>query len=376
MLPEVVISLLLIVSVTSIRIAFIQNITLIPLSDYNNTIITNGTCFECLCLLFSSSYSALNCFSNNTCCFYTTFPRRYQLQQTPKALLYFPIQYVPEPSQCCMPNISLLLNKLRNSTAIYTNVLSPRSLMLDNQDYLTTVSYQAASLYRFNISNLHQINFTYTFSSGPVSNALQDGVYYVGLDSNYITIVNSSSGVLLNSITSSLLNGPRGIILLDGGQMMVVSSVFNNVLLFFNRTNTAPINYTLAYSQPVSYSNPHGLWRVNDTLFYATSWSQKRLYSYSNVNSSYWNEMLIVDAGATSTSTGGNHVVVDECERRWFSLGSAGVLIYDKNGVFLDTYTLPLTVDCFDVLFLDNYVMYVSDYGAGKITRIDPNVAC
>jgi hypothetical protein len=140
----------------------------------------------------------------------------------------------------------------------------------------------------------------------------------------YITIVNSSSGVLLNSIASSLLNGPHGIILLDGGQTMVVSLVFNNVLLFFNRPNRASINYTLAYSQPVSYSNPHKLWRVNDTLFYATSWSQKILYSYSNVMSSYWNKMLIVNAGATSTSTGSNHVVVDECDRRWFSFGDGG----------------------------------------------------
>jgi hypothetical protein len=157
---------------------------------------------------------------------------------------------------------------------------------------------------------------------------------------------------------------------------MVVSSVSNNYLLFFNRTNTSPINYTFAYYQSVSYLQPHGLWRVSDTLFYATAYSEKRLYSYSSVNSSYWNETLIVNATAIVTSTGANHVLVDECDRRWFSLGSAGVVIYDKDGVFLDTYTLPLTVDCFDVLFLDNYVMYVSDYGANKITRIDPNVVC
>ena len=53
---------------------------------------------------------------------------------------------------------------------------------------------------------------------------------------------------------------------------------------------------------------------------------------------------FIVDAGAIPTSTGGSHVVVDECGRLWFSFGSAGALIYDENEVFLDTYT-PSTND-------------------------------
>ena len=376
MLVEVAVSVLLIMSVTPIQIASVKNVTLIPIPDSNNTIITNGTCLDCLCRLLSSPYAALNCLSNNTCRFFTTFPLRYQLQQTPGTSLHFPNQSIPEPSQCCMPDLNLLLNKLRNSTATYVNVSSPRSLLLDSQGYLTTVSFQAAYLYRYDVLNLSRINFTYTFPAGPVSNAIEDGVYFVGLDNNYIAIVDCISGAYLNSITSPFLNGPRGIIFLGGGQTMVVSSVFSGYLLFFNRTNTVPINYTLAYRQLVSYPNPHGLWRVSDTLFFATSWSQKRLYSHSRVNSSYWDETLIVDSGATLTSSGGNHIVVDECDRRWFSLGSAGVLIYNKNGVFLGTFTLPLTGDCFDVLFLDNYVMYVSDYGSGKITRIDPTVVC
>ena len=372
----VVISLFSIMPVSSFQIPFVRNVTLLPISDSNNTIITHVNCLDCLCLFHSSSYAALNCLPNKTCRFFKTFPVRYRLQQTLEALLYFPNQSLPEPSQCCMSDLNLLLNKLRNSTATYINVISPRSLLLDSRGYLTTVSYQSASLYGFDVSNLNRINFTYTFRSGPVSNAIQDGAYFVGLDNNNIAIVDSASGVFLNSITSPLLNGPRGIIFLDAGQTMVVSSVFNRYLLFFNRTNTAPIDYTFAYYQLVSYPSPHGLWRASDTLFFVTSWSQKRLYSYSSVNSSYWQETLIADSGATATSSGGNHIVVDECDRRWFSLGSAGVLIYDKNGVLLGTYTLPLTDDCFDVLFLDNYVMYVSDYGSGKITRIDPNIVC
>jgi hypothetical protein len=142
-------------------------------------------------------------------------------------------------------------------------------------------------------------------------------------------MLNSSSGALLNSITSSSLNGPRDIIFLDGGQTIV-----------------------------------------------PTSYPQKKVYSYSRVNSSCWNETLVIDAGAKSTSTGSSHITVDECNWRWFSFGSAGALIYDKNGVYLDTYTISLMNNCFQVLFLDNYVMYASDYGSNKIFRVDPNIVC
>ena len=226
MLPEGIVSVLLIISVTAVQVPFIRNITLVPISDINSTIITNDSCLACLCRFFSSSYAALNCLPNNTCRFFTTFPLRYQLQPTPAASLYFPNQSLPGPSQCCMSDINILLNKLRNSTPTYVTIASPRSLLLDSQGYLSTVSVQAASIYRFNVSNFDRLNFTYTFSSGPVSNAIQDGAYFVGLDNNYIAIIDSNSGVLLNSITSSFLNGPRGIIFLSGGQTMVVSSVY------------------------------------------------------------------------------------------------------------------------------------------------------
>jgi hypothetical protein len=376
MFVKAIVSVLLIISVTPIRIAYIQNVTLVPISYFNNSLIANDTCPNCLCRLFSSSYAALNCLSNNTCYFFKTVPPRYQLQQTPNALLYFPNQSLPEPSQCCMPNVSVLLGKLTNSTATYTIVPNPRSLLLDNENYFSTVSYQTDSFYRFNLSTLAEINFTYTFSSQPVCDALQDGVYYVGLSSNTIVILNSSSGAFLNSITSSSFDQPRDIIFLDGGQTMVVTSVNNNLLIFFNRTNTTSINYTFSYTQSVSYTQPHGLWRVNDTFFYTTSYSLKSVYSYSRVNSSYWNETLVINASATATSDHSNHVTIDECDRFWFTLGPAGALIYDKNGVYLGTYIPPMTSDCFEVLFLDNYVTYVSDFNAGRITRIDPNIVC
>ena len=278
MLAEAIVSVFLIISVTSIQLAFIKNVTFVPASDYNNTVIANGTCFECLCQLVSSSYAALNCLPNNACLFITTFPSRYQLQQTSEALLYFPNQSLPEPSQCCMPDITLLLSKLRNSTATYTNISSPRSLLLDNQGYLSTVSYQEASLYRFNLSSLDRINFIYHVF-------FKCGLQHVTLME---PTMSDSAAIILRSLTVAvescwipshrpLLNGPRDIIFLNGGQTMVVTSVSNNYLIFFNRTNTAPVNYTVAYYQSVSYSQPHGLWRVNDTLFYVTAFFTEKV---------------------------------------------------------------------------------------------------
>jgi hypothetical protein len=109
MFVEEIINVLLIISMTSIRITFIQNVTLVTTSYFNNTLIANSTCFNCLCILLSFSYAALNCLPNNTCHLFTTFPLRYQLQQTPEALFYFPNQSISEPSQCCMVDLSVLL---------------------------------------------------------------------------------------------------------------------------------------------------------------------------------------------------------------------------------------------------------------------------
>ena len=72
---------------------------------------TNKTCNECVCMS-NSSYIALNCFPNDTCEFFHTSSRTYQIQSSSQVDLYFLQQIFPNASQCCMSNASHLLNQI------------------------------------------------------------------------------------------------------------------------------------------------------------------------------------------------------------------------------------------------------------------------
>jgi hypothetical protein len=224
-----------------------------PLSKSNSTAIINGTCAQCLCMS-SSPYLILNCFPNNTCQFFYNFSRTYKIQQIIDACLYFLQTIFPNASQCCMPDIDYLLNKLKTATPTYGSVLSPRCLALDDHGYLVTLSQVNNSIMRFNATNLSFMNRTTSLITTPVT--------------------------IVNNISSSYL---IDMIFLNNGHTMVVASTTNKYLLFFNRTMNASTNYQFAYKKLVNYTYPHGLFPVTDTYFYCTSWSSTTIYSYTAV---------------------------------------------------------------------------------------------
>ena len=71
--------LFLTATINCFNIPFIQNVMLIPRNHSNITTITNETCQQCLCRAISS-FAALNCFPNNTCQLFSTFPIRYKVR--------------------------------------------------------------------------------------------------------------------------------------------------------------------------------------------------------------------------------------------------------------------------------------------------------
>ena len=106
--------------------------------------------------------------------------------------------------------------------------------------------------------------------------AYHQGAYFLGTQNNTILIVNSTTHDVINSIKASGTNSIRDMIFLKDGQTMVVALSSNQQLFFFNRSNITLRNYTFASNRSVAYTLPHGLLRVNDTLFYATSWDTKK----------------------------------------------------------------------------------------------------
>ena len=165
-------------------------------------------------------------------------------------------------------------------------------------------------------------------------------------------------------------------IFLNDGQLMIVLSTGNGAILFFNRSSPTSYNYDFIGYQYVSGGNPHGLFHVDDSLFYLSSWHDNTVYSYSKTgNITRWNETLLFSAWSSVSTSSGFHVSVDSSDRYWFSMGTFGVKIFTSQGALLDSL-YPSGFDIFDTLIADNFVLYLSDQGGYRIIRIDPNVQC
>ena len=179
--------LLRIISVHSIHVPSIVNVTSIPRNRWNTTTVANHTIQQCLCLS-SSSFVAFNWYPNNTCQLFHTFPRTYKIQPTSGARLYFPRGIFPNASQCCMPDLNVLLQKLYNGTRISVNILLPRNLLIDSQGYLVTVESQPVKLVRFDAQTLTLIDQTPLARSTAMSVSFSNSAYFVGLIEGFSTV--------------------------------------------------------------------------------------------------------------------------------------------------------------------------------------------
>lgn len=92
-----------------------------------------------------------------------------------------------------------------------------------------------------------------------------------------------------------------------------------------------------------------------------------------------WNEALFINTRLVTNTSGnggtGSHVTVDECQRSWVSIFNFGLFVYDTQGSLITNFNV-LGRGLFDVIFIDNYVMYVSDNLGGGILRFDPGITC
>ncbi|CAF0877808.1 unnamed protein product [Adineta steineri] len=365
--------------INSGQIPYINNTIIISRIPLNTTLIINVTYDRCLCLS-SLSYPAFNWFPNGTCQLFSVFPITYRIQITTGARLYFPQKTYPNASQCCMPDINYLLNRLKQATIILANITTPREIIIDDHGYLVTVEMSPNFLHRFDPKNLTTITRIAIPNEYEMSIGYNQGAYFIAPNNeNFIPIINSQNLTIINNITMTGVSGPRGIMFLNNGSTMVVTSNSNNSLVFYNRTSLAPIMYKFVFSQLVHNVGPHGLWRVNDSFFYATSWTNKTIYSYSATNNStHWNEALFLNLLKVNTTGGSTSIAIDECGRFWFPLETNIILIYDQQGNLLGNYATTTTT-FFAVSFMkiiDNYVMYFSDCANNQIMRLDPNIQC
>ncbi|UJR32598.1 hypothetical protein I4U23_020058 [Adineta vaga] len=345
------------------------------MQSINSTLIINISCNQCLCYS-KLSYPVLNCFSNNSCQFFPEFPLTYRIKQIIDARLYFPQRIFQNISQGCIPNTDTLLNKLIWSSMTTANISNPSELLIDDYGYISTIDKSLDTFSRFNITNLKLMNSIGIDTSSVMAIAYDNGFYYIKAYTTPLVIINSTSLTIVNNISLTSVNRARGIIFLKNGQIMVVSSYGTNSLVFFNRSNTSPINYIFISNQLINCSGPYGMWRVNDSFFYVTSYNNYSLYSYSDPINGLWKETFLFTVSNINNSNGVPHVTVDNGNRLWISLGTQTIYIYNQQGNILGNYTMPSNSKIADIKILANYVMYFSDVGMNRIIRIDPNISC
>ena len=366
----------MIFSTAAVQMPFIDNVTLVAISNASTVTVINQTCPQCLCGL-NATFVLLNCLPNDTCEYFFTIPRTYAIQPADQARLYFPKQPFPNASQSCWSDTHFLVERLTAATPTYADVDQPRCLVLDNCGYLVTISMGNRGIVRFHPANLTTVDQPASplFPSTPLTLNYFDGAYYVGLD-NYILVVHTGDMTILNSISDPLLSGIRDMMFLNNGQRMVVVSTVSSSLFFFDRTDAVSRNYTFVWSQPVSCVYPHGLFYINDTFFYMISWGNNTVYTYSeSTYGTAWTETLVLDAWSLTGSSDGNHITLDAYGRYWLSLGQYGIKIFDSAGSIGGAFQ-PANASIFDAIIVDHGPIYLSDTQSNRIIRIDPDISC
>ena len=172
-----------------ISLPFIQGIFLKTTSNrYTSTMTTlNGTCDECLCAAFgitaSTNYSVLNCFGNGTCQLFERFPRSYGVQSSAGAQLYFLRGTLPSISRCCMPNITELVNRLKNATPVVISLSFLAGAIGYDENIpnrAVVAGHSPGSAHSFNPIDMTSIrNETVNTSNGI---ALHNGLVFTGVD--------------------------------------------------------------------------------------------------------------------------------------------------------------------------------------------------
>ena len=232
----------LVVHVHGFRLPFIQDVFLSPdrAIDASKTVIFKGTCDEYLCKVFSDSSTAnsaaLNCFANQTCQLFTSFPVSYKMQDSVGAQLYFLQGSFPSPSQGCMPNITELIDRLKNATPFVVPLSStPSTFGYDeaNPNEAVVIAGYAGDLYWFNPIDMsflrsQTISFRETI-------AIHNNTILTGIDGDpNVHVLDKQTLASWVNITYPNFWRFRKLIFVNNSQTIVVTAQYNQSITFIN----------------------------------------------------------------------------------------------------------------------------------------------
>ncbi|CAF0822575.1 unnamed protein product [Rotaria sp. Silwood1] len=116
----------------------------------------------------------------------------------------------------------------------------------------------------------------------------------------------------------------RKYMFINNGEIMIAIGPSFMILTMF-RVNLAS-NYTVEQFLAYPFPTVHRLAKVNDTLFYASIWTNRRIVAYRYQNAT-WSSKSFVNATGSGSAA---HITVDECGRICYIIGSFDLRIFDS----------------------------------------------
>lgn len=239
---------LLLVSLPQIfgrSVPFIQNSFLQPAinSSLNVTVRSNISCDECLCQeLFSNNYLLLNCLQNRTCQFFPIFPLTYRIKSSNGSRVYFLQNQFPNASQCCMPNITELLIRLKTNTPTTINLaFQPGSFGYDKAKPFeaAVAGFGAPFLYWFNPITTASLRI-FSIPAGSYSLTVYKNQTFTAISGTpLINIRDSQTNNYLGNINYTSLNQVRKLVFINNDQTLVVptQSYYSLTIFKINSSN-------------------------------------------------------------------------------------------------------------------------------------------
>ena len=180
------------------------------------------------------------------------------------------------------------------------------------------------------------------------------------------------------------MSKPLSLLLDDHGYLVTVSQGNKSIVRYYpnHLTTIDQPSSPLSFDTPITLAHHDGAYYVgfdNSYILVVDSNNLTQIHNISTpflngardmifLNDAVWSATLVVNASLVAPTSDGAHITIDDCDRYWFSLGTYGVQVFDKQGSPLGSL-YPRGTNVFDTLMLDNYVIYQSDLASNRIIR-------
>ena len=224
-----------VVKIHGMSIPFVRDFALRPIrTQYaNKTTTINGTCDACVCQAFRdntlANNVALNCFPNNTCQVFPSFPPSYKLQPLATAQLYFLRGIFPNASRCCMPNVTEIVSRLMNTTPTVVQLsFTLASIGYDEArpDRAVAIGWSTENLYWFNPWNMSSIK-NQTINGHATIALHNNSIFSANDNSTTVIVLNEQTLASVTNITYPSLSKVRKFLFMNNSRTIMATTKQN-----------------------------------------------------------------------------------------------------------------------------------------------------